>query len=165
MFQTRPTIVVSHCEYDPIYPPYIPWGGNTTGDCTMNKLQPIPSSEQATLKTTIKGGVASVTFSVKPNGEKGTPRYNLTQIFDFSNVSEAELIALAVKPLRIDVQSVWRSAKDKMDADVWQDRKWSVRAMLDQTRQKADPVLKAFKLAEGMTKAEREEYIKKLQAM
>ena len=131
----------------------------------MNKLQPIPSSEQATLNTSIEGKIATVVFSVKPNGEKGTPRYNLTQTFDFENVSEAELIALAVKPLRIDVQSIWRGAKDKMDADVWQGRKWSVRDMLDQTRQKADPVQKAFKLAEGMTKAEREEYIKKLQAM
>ena len=131
----------------------------------MNKLQPIPSSEQATLNTSIEGKIATVVFSVKPNGEKGTPRYNLTQTFDFENVSEAELIALAVKPLRIDVQSIWRGAKDKMNADVWQGRKWSVRDMLDQTRQKADPVQKAFKLAEGMTKAEREEYIKKLQAM
>ncbi len=131
----------------------------------MTKLQPIGADEQATLKTSIKGKIATVVFSVKPNGEKGTPRYNLTQTFNFENVSEVELIALAVKPLRIDVQSVWRSAKDKMDADVWQDRKWSVRSMLDQTRQKADPVQKGLKLAEGMTKAEREDYIKKIQAM
>ncbi len=131
----------------------------------MKKLQPIAADVQATLKTTIKGGMASTTFSVKPNGEKGTPRYNLTQVFDFSNVTEAELIALAVKPLRIDVQSIWRSAKDKMDADVWQDRKWSVRAMLDQTRQKADPTVKVLKVAEGMSKAERDALMELLKAM
>ena len=131
----------------------------------MNKLQPIPSGEQATLFTTIKGKIAAVVFSVKPNGEKGTPRYNLTQTFDFENVSEAELIALAVKPLRIDVQSIWRSAKDKMDADVWQDRKWSVRAMLDQTRQKADPTAKVLKVAESMSKSEREALMELLKAM
>ncbi len=131
----------------------------------MTKLQPIGADEQATLNTSIAGKIATVVFSVKPNGEKGTPRYNLTQTFDFENVSEVELIALAVKPLRIDVQSVWRGAKNRMDGDVWQDRKWSVRDMLDQTRQKADPVQKGLKLAEGMTKAEREDYIKKIQAM
>ena len=121
----------------------------------MTKLQPIAADVQATLNTSIEGKIATVVFSVKPNGEKGTPRYNLTQTFDFENVTESELIALAVKPLRIDVQSVWRSAKDKMDADVWQDRKWSVRDMLDQTRQKADPTVKVLKVAEGMSKAER----------
>ena len=131
----------------------------------MNKLQPIPSGEQATLKTTIEGKIAHLVFTVKPNGEPGTPRYNLMQNLDFADVSEVELLELASKPLRIDVQAIWRKAKDRMDESVWSGRTWKVRDMLDQTRQKADPVQKAFKLAEGMTKAEREEYIKKLQAM
>ncbi len=131
----------------------------------MTKLQPIGATDQATLNTSIEGRIATVVFSVKPNGEKGTPRYNLTQTFDFENVSEGELIALAVKPLRIDVQSIWRSAKDRMDADVWQDRKWSVRSMLDQTRQKADPTVKVLKVAESMTKAEREALMELLKAM
>lgn len=121
----------------------------------MQKMQPIPSGEQATLSTTIKGGVATVVFTVKPNGDKDAPRFNLTQAFDFSNVTENELIALAVRPLRIDVQSQWRASKDKMDADVWQNRKWSVREMLDQTRQKGDPTQKVLKAAERMNKAER----------
>ena len=110
-------------------------------------------------------GLATCTFSVKPNGEKGSPRYNLTQHFDFTSVTVAEVLLLAVKPLRIDVQSVWRSAKDKMDADVWQDRKWSVRAMLDQTRQKADPTAKVLKVAESMSKSEREALMKLIKAM
>ncbi len=131
----------------------------------MKKMQLIGADEQATLNTSIAGKIATVVFSVKPNGEKGTPRYNLTQTFDFANVSEAELIGLAVKPLRIDVQSIWRSAKDKMDADVWQDRKWSVRDMLDQTRQKADPTVKVLKVAEGMTKTERDALMELIAAM
>ncbi len=137
----------------------------TCGDCTMTKLQPIGADEQATLNTSIEGKIATVVFSVKPNGEKGTPRYNLTQTFDFENVSEVELIALAVKPLRIDVQSVWRSAKDRMDADVWQDRKWNVRSMLDQTRQKADPTVKVLKDAESMSQAERNALMELIAAM
>ncbi len=136
----------------------------------MNKLQPIAADVQATLKTTIDTDIegaelAHVTFSVKPNGEKGTPRYNLTQTFDFSHVTRKEIIELAVKPLRIDVQSIWRGAKDKMDADVWQDRAWKVRDMLDQTRQKADPATKVLKVAAGMSKAEREALMELLKAM
>ena len=148
----------------------------------MNKLQPIPSGEQATLKTEIEGegigqdaiddiGISlegrlvKCTFTVKANGDKGTPRYNLTQVFDFTGVTITELLKLAVRPLRIDVQAMWRGAKDAMDADVWQDRVWQVRAMLDQTRQKADPVSKGAKDAAKMTPAERKEHMKTLTAM
>ena len=131
----------------------------------MNKIQPIPTGELATLKTTIKGELATVTFTVKPNGDKGTARYNLTQTFDFKNVSHDEMIGLAVRPLRIDVQSIWRSAKDKMDADVWQDRTWDVRAMLDQTRQKADPVQKGERDAKKMSPAERKAHLETLKIM
>ena len=121
----------------------------------MKKLQPMAADEQATLKTSIKADIATVTFSVKPNGEKGTARYNLTQRFDFYAVLPEEMIELAVRSLRIDVQATWRKAKDKMDADVWQDRKWVVRAMLDQTRQKADPTTKVLREAVKMSKQER----------
>ncbi len=120
----------------------------------MNKLQPIASGEQATLKTSVEYDLATVIFSVKENGEKGTPRYNLTWHFDFADVSRAELEVLAVRSLRIDGQATWRSAKDKMNSDVWQDRKWSVRAMLDQTRQKADPMTKVLKVVSSMSRNE-----------
>lgn len=127
----------------------------------MNKLQPMDADEQATLMTAIEVDVATVTFSVKPNGEKGTPRYNLTQIFGFQGVSPEEMIGLATRSLRIDVQATWRKAKDKMDADVWQNRVWSVRAMLDQARQKASPAVSAEKALDKLTKAEREELFAK----
>ncbi len=138
----------------------------------MKKLQPMAVDEQATLKTEasdhealkrnldylgtpMDDRIVKVVFSVKPDGEKGTPRYNLTQRFDFTGVTIAELLILAVRSLRIDVQAIWRKAKDRMDADVWQDRKWSVRAMLDQTRQKADPAQKVLNAASKMSKQER----------
>ena len=134
-------------------------------EIAMNKLQPMAADEQATLKTSIDGEIATVTFSVKPNGDTGAPRYNLTQVFNFAGVSPEEMVALAVRPLRIDVQGVWRKAKDRMDADVWQGRKWSVRDMLDQTRQKADPVNKAVKNDTAMTAAERKAHLELLTAM
>ncbi|KKL53184.1 hypothetical protein LCGC14_2278000 [marine sediment metagenome] len=131
----------------------------------MNKLQPIPSGEQATLKTTIEGKIAHLVFTVKPNGEPGTPRYNLMQNLDFTDVSEVELLELASKPLRIDVQAIWRKAKDRMDEKVWSGRTWKVRDMLDQTRQKADPTAKVLKVAESMSKSERKALMELLKAI
>ncbi len=131
----------------------------------MNKLQAIPTGEQATLRTTIEGTVAHLVFSVKENGDNGAPRYNLEQSLDFVNVSDAEMIELASKPLRIDIQSTWRKAKDRMDADVWQDRTWNVREMLDQTRQKADPAQKVLNAAAKMSAAERTALMDLLKAM
>ena len=134
-------------------------------EIVMKKLQPMAVDEQATLKTVIEGKGATVTFSVKPNGEKGTARYNLTQSFDFTDVTLPETIELAVRSLRIDVQATWRKAKDRMDADVWQGRKWSVRDMLDQTRQKADPATKVLNAAAKMSKRERDALMELLKGM
>ncbi len=131
----------------------------------MSKLQAIPTGEQATLRTTVEGKVAHLVFSIKENGENGAPRYNLEQTLDFTGVSEAELIELASKPLRIDVQSIWRKAKDRMDSDIWQGRAWNVREMLDQTRQKADPTAKVLKAAEKMSETERNALMDLLKAM
>ncbi|MBW8036440.1 MAG: hypothetical protein FVQ79_12655 [Planctomycetes bacterium] len=131
----------------------------------MNKLQPMAADAQATLKTSIEADIVTVVFSVKPNGEKDTPRYNLEQHFDFHAVTEEEAWILATRSLRIDVQSMWRKAKDKMNADVWQDRKWSVRDMLDQTRQKADPAQKVLNAAAKMSKQEREALMELLKDM
>ncbi len=131
----------------------------------MTKLQAISTGEQATLRTTIEGKVAHLVFSVKENGDNGAPRYNLEQDLDFTGVSEAELIELASKPLRIDIQSTWRKAKDRMDSDIWQGRVWRVRDMLDQTRQKADPTAKVLKAAEKMSQAERTALMDLLKAM
>ncbi len=131
----------------------------------MDKLQPMSADEQATLRTEIADDIATVTFTVKPDGEKGTPRYNLRQSFDFRDVSRDELIGLATRPLRIDIQAVWRKASDRMDHKLWQGRLWGVRAMLDQTRQKADPVTKAHANDAKMTPAERKAHLELLTKM
>jgi len=165
MYGARHKLAVSQCEYDPTVRRAIPHGNQTQLEIAMNKLQPMAADEQATLKTEAKSHLVTVTFSVKPNGEKGTARYNLTQVFDFEGVKNEEVLILAVRSLRIDVQSTWRKAKDKMNADVWQDRKWSVRDMLDQTRQKADPVTKAVSNDHKMTAAERKAHLELLTAM
>lgn len=122
----------------------------------MKKLQPMPAGEQATLLTGIEGEIAHVQFTVKENGNKGTARYNLIWHFDFANVAAEEILRLAVRSLRIDGQAAWRSAKDRMNADVWQDKTWSVRDMLDQTRQKASPEASAEKAINRLSKAERD---------
>lgn len=122
----------------------------------MKKLSPIPTDEQATLKTTVEGNMVLILFSVKPNGDKGTARYNLEQMLDFEGVSQAELLEIASKPLRIDIQAEWRGAKDRMDAEVWQGRTWKVRDMLDGSRKKATKAQKASNAVSKLTKAERD---------
>ena len=165
MCEARRKPAVSQCEYDPTVRRAILLGNQVQLEIAMKKLQPMAVDEQATLKSYIEDETVYVTFSVKPDGEKGTPRYNLSQSFDFANVTHDELVALAVRSLRIDVQATWRKAKDKMDADVWQDRKWSVRAMLDQTRQKADPAQKVLNAAAKMSKQERDALMELLKSM
>ncbi len=142
-------------------------------EIVMNKIKPMAADEQAVLRTEVSSHetlehtldflgspledmTVKVVFSVKPDGEKGTPRYNLRQVFDFADVTFREILVLAVRSLRIDVQATWRKASDKMNADVWQDRKWSVRAMLDQTRQKKSDADKAEDALGKLTQAERD---------
>ena len=144
---------VSHCKDRSTA--RIPRDRLTTLETEMNKLQPMAANTQATLRTFGKGETVEVTFTVKENGEKDTARYNLVWSFDFANVTADEVRKLATRSLRIDGQSTWRKARNKMDADIWQDKKWSVRAMLDQTKQKADPTQKVLNAAAKMTKAER----------
>ena len=121
----------------------------------MKKLTPIPTDEQATLKTTVEGNMVHLVFSVKP--DKDSPaRYNLMQTLDFEGVSQVELLEIASKPLRIDIQTAWRGAKDRMNAEVWQGRTWKVRDMLDQGRSKATQAQKASNAVSKLSKAERD---------
>lgn len=123
----------------------------------MKKLVSIPTDEQAVLKYTVDvdAMTATVIFSVKEN--KDSPeRYNLTWTFDYSNVSTAELLEQAVRQQKIDGSRDWRGAKDRMDSDVWQDKVWDVRTMLDSGRQKADPATKASNAVAKLSKAERD---------
>ncbi len=131
----------------------------------MSKLSPIPSDTQATLSTSIAGKIATVIFSVKPNGEKDSARYNLTQTFDFDNVKTDEILTLATRSLRIDVQATWRKDSDRMNAEKWQNRKWSVREMLDQTRSKADPATKVLNAVAKMSKDEKDAILELLKKM
>ncbi len=131
----------------------------------MSKLSPIPTDSPATLSTSVSENVATVTFSVKPNGEKDSARYNLTQTFDFDDVKTDEILTLATRSLRIDVQATWRKDSDRMNAEKWQNRKWSVREMLDQTRQKADPKTKVLNAIGKMTKDEKDAILELLKKM
>ncbi len=120
----------------------------------MPKLTPIPQGEQATLRFLITDKLLTTTFTVKEN--KASPvRYNLTWLFDLTDVTLHEILGYALRSLRIDGQTMWRAAKDRMDGNVWQDKKWSVRAMLDSTRSKADPNTTAEKAIDKLSEAER----------
>ena len=131
----------------------------------MTKLKALAKDVQATLNTSVSGDVATCTFTVKENGDKGTPRYNLTWNFDYAEVSRKELILLAVRSHRIDGQADWRKAKNRLDSEFWQNRYWSARAMIDESPAKADPTTKVLKAAEKMTAAERTALMDLLKAM
>ena len=137
----------------------------TSDSETLKMVFDCLGTEDLTVPLSTEDCAVKVVFSVKPDGEKGTPRYNLRQSFDFTGVTFSEILILATRSLRIDVQGIWRKAKDRMNADVWQDRKWSVRDMLDQTRQKADPAQKVLNAAAKMSKQERDALMELLKGM
>lgn len=124
-------------------------------------MKKLTKDEQATLSTKVDGDLATCTFTVKPDADS-PERYNLTVPFDFKGVSREELIQLAVRPLRIDFQGRWRASKNKMDKS-WEDRQ-SVRNILDGMRTKADPMTRATRAIEKLSKAEREQLMKLLQS-
>ena len=130
---------------------------------SKQKLKAIPKGEQATLRTTVQGEKVTTVHTVKPNGES-QDRFNLTWTFDFSKVTKEELQKLAERTLRIKMQSNWRKAKDRMDAEIWDNRTFSVREILDTGRKSADPVEKVTNLVEKMSPEEKRALLEQLQA-
>ena len=131
----------------------------------MSKIKPIGTNEPAILSTNIKGDIATVCFTAKPDNADGGPRYNMRATLDFNGVSRTQLIAYCVRPLRIDFQTMWRKAANKLDGDVWLDRRMSVLEMLEKKRHVATPAERVNKDVEKMSKDERAELLKTLTAM
>lgn len=131
---------------------------------TKKEILAIAKGEQATITRTVKGDKVTCTHSVKASNDDPN-RYNLRWTFNFANVSQEEILTLASKAVLIDKQGSWRKADDRMNAEKWQDATFNVRDMLDNRRQALDPTERVTKVAAKMSKAERDELIKKLQSM
>lgn len=134
---------------------------NETGLHVM--IETIAKDVTAKRETRVDGRTVHVTRTVRPN-EDDPVRCVIRWAFDFSDVSDDELMTLATSQCVINAQRVWRASPTKMD-DVWADRKWSVRQMIDAagTREPVDPVTAANRALEKMSSAERAAFITSLE--
>lgn len=130
-------------------------------------MRKLSSTDQATRSIKADGEKVVCIHTVKPDRESPT-RYELTWTFDFSNVSQEELLQLAGRTVLITQQAAWRALptdKERLDADKVDNVTYSVRDMLDAGRRQADPKAKVVNAAAKMSDAERAELIKQLEAM
>ncbi len=134
----------------------------------MNKLIAIKTDASAIISLNVDetGNIATVQHSVKVDKLPKTPRFNLTWTFDFTKVGRKTLVELAVRSqaVLIKKQGTWRSAKNRMDADVWQNAMFEVMDMLAEGRQTATHEEKLAKEFNKMDRAEQLAMIAKLQA-
>lgn len=128
-------------------------------------IRTIKSDEKFSSSATVNGKKVFAKYAVRVNENAGS-RYELSTVFDFTGVTEAELLEMATKGLIVDTQRVWRvkasAAETKADAlagkgfaDI------SVRALLDapRARSSAPATVKAKKLIDGMSAAEKAELL------
>lgn len=114
-------------------------------------------------KIDTEAGQAEVIRTVKPNAQTDT-KTRVHWTFDFADVTEEEVMELAVRTLVIDAQRAWRNMS-AADRSKNAERTIRVREMLDaaKTRGTGDPVKRAASLASKMTDEEREELLRLLQ--
>lgn len=128
------------------------------------KLKEILKGEPSQRSTIVVDDVVTTKHTVKPD-EQSQSRYELTWSYNFDGVTHEELLVLAERPMRIRKQAAWRKAADRMDGDKWDNITVSVRDMLDNARQAADPVAKAARAGEKMDAKQRAALIAQLTAM
>lgn len=132
-------------------------------------IRTIKADEKFSPSVSINGKKSLAKYAVRVNENAGE-RYELTTVFDFTGVTEAELIEMATKGLIVDTQRVWRvAAQGDKKAAALKGEGFSdigVRALLDapRARSSAPATVKAKKLIDGMSAAEKAELLKMLSA-
>lgn len=110
-------------------------------------MKTLSKDDQATIETTaIDDKNVKVVHTVKP--DKDSPvRYNLTWTFNFAGVLPRDILKLATRSLRIDMQRQWRESDDKLNESVWDNVTFNVAEILAGTRERStNKVAKAEKL-------------------
>lgn len=125
-------------------------------------MRTLTKDENANRAISIDGKNVKCVHTVK-TGRDEPVRYELTWTFDFGEVNADELLELAVRNVLIRTQQDWRAAKDRMKEEKWDNKTFSVRGILDETRKSADPFARAKAAAGKLSKEEREALIKELQ--
>lgn len=125
----------------------------------------IKTDEKFSPSVTVNGKKSFAKYAVRKNENAGE-RYELSTVFDFTGVTEAELIEMATKGLVVDTQRVWRVAVASKEgsADALKGKGFEdigVRKLLDspRARSSAPATVKAKKLIDGMSAAEKAELL------
>ena len=131
----------------------------------MNKLTKIETDASATITCKLaKNQPKVVRFEHAVKVDRDTnDRYNLRWNFDFGTVNEEEILKLAARSMLIRKQGEWRKAKDRINADEWQDVTFDVEVMLAEGRKSADPVTKVVNAVAKMSQAEKADLLALLQ--
>lgn len=136
-------------------------------------MRKIAKDETFSTTVEIKGKTAICNFAVKPS-EASADRFAIASTFNFSKVSDAELLELATQTVRIAVQRQFRTAYLGSDAkkrsEALSDATWSnydVKSRLidvERTRGPIDPANAIRKNAAKLTAGELKKLIAELQA-
>lgn len=105
------------------------------------------------------GKVATVKFAVMANKDAGE-RYELASKLDFSKCSPAEITALAVRSVIIEVQRMWRVAAHSNIRNATKENPFPVvdvkTAIVDNVRKSASPAQKVRSAIEKLPADQRE---------
>lgn len=129
----------------------------------MNKIKAMAADEQAVLRMSIEGKIVTMIFSVKE--KMGEPSCNLTWHVDFEGSTTEQIMLEAARAFKIDKALEWRSAKDKMNADVWQGRAFNFAEEKAKGPHKKTDIEKADADAKKLTPAERKRHLATLEAL
>lgn len=110
-------------------------------------MRTIPKGEKATINMSVDLGdddtpkkLVTMTFTAREDKHQDT-RTEMTWIMDFGDCSMTELLLEAAKSTKISYVPNWREAKDRMDAEVWDNRTINVKTdILDAGKTPRDPV-------------------------
>lgn len=106
----------------------------------------------------------TATYGVRKTDK--SPRYALTSAFDFSGVSQAELLELAIRGVIIDTQRQWRVLANAANSTAERVNPFASvnvkTAIIDASRKTADPVTKAVNALNKLSPAERAAILKAL---
>jgi len=132
-------------------------------------MRKLSSTDEATRSITPNADNNKVVcvHTVKP--DKDSPaRYELKWTFDFADVTQAELLALAGRTVLITQQAAWRKLptdKERLDADKVNNVTYRVRDMLDNKRTAASPATRVVNAVAKMSAEERKALLAELAKM
>jgi hypothetical protein len=104
--------------------------------------------------------LVTVTHTVKENRETDV-RTELTWKFDFSNCSQAQILELAERAVRIRKQAEWRKSDDRDNEEKWDNVVFDVAEEITETRRVSSPMERANKLLDKLTQEQIEELLSK----